>query len=106
MEDTCPLLPSDRHAEHNNTNYSVSSARHQVKRFLASKTGHYSVLALVSLDVTSIFVDLVLQLLTCEGSVPVKDGRKGQEVLGIIGLVFSCLFVIELLASIWVFEWG
>ena len=101
-----PLLPSERAKDiHHPTSSRIGAARHQTKRFLTSKTGHYSVLLLVSLDVTAIFTDLILQLLTCEGRVPEKDGEEVQNVLGIVSLVFSCLFMGELLASIWVFGW-
>ena len=40
---------------------------------------------------------------TCEGRIPAKDGEKAQEVLGILSLVFSCLFMLELIASVWAF---
>ncbi|EMC97565.1 hypothetical protein BAUCODRAFT_50672, partial [Baudoinia panamericana UAMH 10762] len=80
-------------------------ARRETKRYLTSKIGHYSVLALVSVDIGSIFADLILQLLTCEGRIPPRDGEHGQEVLSILSLVFSCLFMVELLASIWAFGW-
>lgn len=61
MLDQQPLLPSDRapHVAHM-TASSVSTARHQTKRFLTSKWGHYSVLALVSVDISAIFADLLL----------------------------------------------
>ncbi|KAK5114948.1 hypothetical protein LTR85_009986 [Meristemomyces frigidus] len=99
-----PLLPSDRLAHtHHFTANTAASARRQTKRYLTSKTGHYSVLALVSVDISAIFADLILQLLTCEGRIPLKDGDKAQEVLGILSLVFSCLFMLELLASMWAF---
>ncbi len=99
-----PLLSSDRPKDGHAT-ASSESTRHLVKRYLTSKTGHYSVLLLVSLDVTAIFTDLILQLLTCEGRVPPKDGQEVQNALGIVSLVFSCLFMAELLASILVFGW-
>ncbi|WPH00925.1 Hypothetical protein R9X50_00375900 [Acrodontium crateriforme] len=102
-----PLLASDRHP--NDTQHELSSTsaavRRQTKRYLTSKTGHYSVLLLVSLDISAIFADFVLQLLTCEGRVPGPDGNKAQSVLGLVSLVFSCLFMLELMASIWAFGW-
>ena len=58
------LLPSDRNAHTHSVLGSFGvSARGQTKRYLTSKTGHYSVLALVSVDITAIFSDLILQLL-------------------------------------------
>ena len=86
-------------------------ARRQLQRFLNSKFGHYSVLALVSLDVSCIFADFLISLYVCEHSCG-DDNRvsKGlldtQKALGIVSLVFSCLFMCELLASIWAFGPG
>ena len=95
-----PLLPSDRPQA---PTALATSARHQAKRFLTSKAGHYYVLILVSLDISGIFADLILQLMTCEGRVPARDGARAQEALGIVSLVFSCLFMLELVASLWAF---
>jgi voltage-gated hydrogen channel 1 len=101
-----PLLPSDRvKSVQHATSSRFAAAREQVKKFLTSKAGHYSVLLLVTLDVACIFTDLILVLETCEKRVPEKDGNEAQSVLGIVSLVFSCLFMLELLASIWVFGW-
>lgn len=83
-------------------------ARNQVQRFLTSKYGHYSVLALVSLDVSCIFADFLISLYVCEhscgnGSHVSKGLLDTQKALGIVSLVFSCLFMVELFASIWAF---
>lgn len=95
-----PLLPSDRlhDIQHRATSFG-GSGRRAVKRYLTSKTGHYSILLLVSLDISAIFADLILQLLTCEGRVPEKDSDEAQSVLGIVSLVFSCLFMVS--PAIW-----
>ena len=45
-------------------------------------------------QISAIFADLILQLLTCEGRVPGKPGHEAQEVLGTVSLVFSCLFMV------------
>jgi hypothetical protein len=77
-------------------------ARRQVQRFQSSKFGHYFILSLVALDVGSIFADLFITLYLCDH----KDAQgwaDTQEVLGSIGLVFSSLFVLELILSIWAF---
>ncbi|KAK4575214.1 hypothetical protein LTR86_001066 [Recurvomyces mirabilis] len=105
MNARTPLLPSDHAHTSPRPQRTLTTARHQTKRFLTSKYGHYAVLVLVSIDVTSIFADLIAQLLTCEGRIPPKDGSTVQEVLGDLGLVFSCLFMLELLASVWAFGW-
>ena len=92
-----PLLPSDRArvgAHPSAASTRVTAARRQVKRYLTSKTGHYSILLLVSLDISCIFADLLLAILTCEGQVRQKDGNTAQTVLGDLSLVFSCLFMV------------
>ena len=96
-EEQWPLLPSDRQHQREPTEVSsyVTDARHQTKRYLTSKIGHYSVLVLVSLDISAIFGDLIMQLFTCEGRIPRDEGSKAQEGLGIVSLVFSCLFMVS-----------
>ncbi|KAF2707077.1 hypothetical protein K504DRAFT_458533 [Pleomassaria siparia CBS 279.74] len=75
--------------------------RRQVTRFLTSKAAHYLVLLLVSLDVACLFADIVINLLTCgHRTKPYDDALTGLEY---VSLVFSCLFVLELIASVWAF---
>ena len=86
----------------------VNPTRHQLLRFLTSKAGHYAVLILVSLDVSCIFADILISLFICEKTCQAGKGagrglEDAQEALGIVSLVFSCLFMAELLASIWAF---
>ncbi|KXL48938.1 hypothetical protein M433DRAFT_400 [Acidomyces richmondensis BFW] len=101
-----PLLPSDRiHYSNRLATSVIAKIRRETKHFLTSKTGHYSVLVLVSVDISSIFADIILQLETCERHVPEKDGDKASSILGIFSLIFSCLFMVELIASIWAFGW-
>lgn len=87
----------------------VNPYRSQVQHFLTSKAGHYAILLLVSLDVSCIFTDILISLFACEqscksGKATGKGMKDAQKALGIVSLVFSCLFVVELLASIWVFN--
>lgn len=91
---------------------SFHAARAATRRFLTSKAGHYAVLALVSLDVGCIFADFLISLYVCEQSCGGKSPggvdtvaalEKTQQVLEIVSLVFSCGFMVELLASIWAF---
>ncbi|KAF2491090.1 hypothetical protein BU16DRAFT_446162, partial [Lophium mytilinum] len=72
-------------------------------RFLTSKAGHYSILLLVSLDVSCIFADFIINIFTCETRGPSSGASTALEALGIISLVFSCLFMVELFASVWAF---
>ncbi|OCK81457.1 hypothetical protein K432DRAFT_442360 [Lepidopterella palustris CBS 459.81] len=81
----------------------IEGSRLWLQRFLTSKAGHYSILLLVSLDVSCIFADFVINLFTCEARSPKSGYNTALEVLGIVSLVFSCLFMVELLASVWAF---
>jgi len=65
------------------------------------------VIILVSLDVAGIFADFLITLHICEHA-----GQKGfnrrawellDEALDNVSLVFSCLFMFELILSIWAF---
>lgn len=120
-----PLLRDDRQAqrdaEHDHIHEHIvwlapsgedsklHTARAETQRALTSKTGHYSILLLVSLDVSIIFSDFLISLYICEHSCGSEDDGANQqldetqEVLGIVSLIFSCLFMAELLASIWAF---
>lgn len=85
-----------------------NSTRRQTRRILSSIYGHYAVLLLVSMDVGCIFADFLISLYICDhycgDGESVGEGLpKAQEALGIVSLVFSCLFMVELLASIWAF---
>ena len=118
-----PLLPSDRALittysndrdiieNHIVTRHGRNSflyrSRHLLQRYLTSKWGHYTVIALVSLDVAGIFADFLISLHICEHKSDKSFDRRGWErtddVLDKVSLVFSCLFMVELLASVWAF---
>ncbi|THX09286.1 hypothetical protein D6D18_01292 [Aureobasidium pullulans] len=95
-----PLL---RESSPERTDSTFSTARRCTRRYLNSKFGHYAILLLVCLDCSCIFGEFVIQILTCEGRVSESKGDVAQEAIGIVGLVFSCLFMLELMASIWAF---
>lgn len=87
---------------------SVQTSRQRTQKLLNSKYGHYFVLILVSVDVLGIFADFLISLYLCEHECcQVKENYRGfhdaQNVLGIVSLVFSCLFMVELMVSIWAF---
>ena len=46
-------------------------------------------------SLSQIYANLMASIrLTCEGRVSEKDGNEASEILGIVGLVFSCLFMV------------
>ncbi|KAG4282133.1 hypothetical protein FPRO04_13421 [Fusarium proliferatum] len=85
--------------------WNVRSTKQKTAQFLSSKAGHYSVLTLVSLDVLSMIADFILNLFKCEQGKKGSDWDLALEILGSVSLVFSCLFVLELIASVWAFGW-
>jgi len=93
------------HARHPFVHLDFNSSREAARHYLSSKTGHYFVLGLVALDVSSIFADFVINLFKCEGQWGDKGWDEALEALGVIGLVFSTLFLLELLVSVWAFGW-
>ncbi|KAH6893543.1 hypothetical protein B0T10DRAFT_482496 [Thelonectria olida] len=89
-----------------NERWTLHNAREKTARFLSSKAGHYSVLVLVSLDVMSMIADFILNLFKCEQGKGGPDWDLALNILSSITLVFSCLFMVELIASVWAFGWS
>lgn len=113
MSDSQPLLAGngdssdyESRSDRNKRYYGIyNAAKGEVKEFLSSRAQHWTVLSLVSLDLLGIFADIIINLYQCDEneSGPVwNDVRWG---LGIAGLVFSCLFMLELVLSVWAFGW-
>lgn len=92
-------------------NTPVLHLRQRLQAFFASKWGHYFVIILVGLDIACIFADFLIQMHvlehTCRG-VPeegfrVKGWERALEVLGTMSLLFSGLFMGELVGSFFAF---
>jgi len=110
-----PLLDEDRTAPNSNGDSHPRATRAKiwyngvrgiVQDFLSSTAQHYTVLGLVSCDLLGIFADIIINLYQCD---EVDTDPKWDDVrngLGIAGLVFSCLFMLELLGSVWAFGWN
>ncbi|KIW13406.1 hypothetical protein PV08_08594 [Exophiala spinifera] len=126
VTDRTPLLPSDRryletlrssrdfiachilkiHGEDS----SIWKLRTSLQRFFSSKWGHYFVIALVTVDISCIFADFIISLHVCEHGgdkdFPFEFWELVNSVLGYVSLVFSCLFMAELLGCIFAFGLG
>ncbi|KAJ3455712.1 hypothetical protein MRS44_017194 [Fusarium solani] len=50
--------------------------------------------------------NFILRLFKCEQGKSGPDWNLALNILGAIGLVFSCLFMIELIVSVWAFGWN
>ncbi|RMD43336.1 hypothetical protein DV735_g1839, partial [Chaetothyriales sp. CBS 134920] len=85
----------------------VERVRRWLRTFLNSKYGHYFVFLLVSLDIASIFAEFLVSQHICEHKHDKGFNRETwehvEQTLGDIGLAFSSLFVVELLASVFAF---
>jgi len=79
--------------------------RLKVKAFLSSTAQHYTVLALVSFDLLGIFADIIINLYQCDEKDTDPKWDDARNALGIAGLVFSCMFMLELILSVWAFGW-
>lgn len=86
--------------------HAYRTCRQSIKTFLSSPAQHYTVLTLVSLDLAGIFADIIINLYQCdEGDFAGPWWQDVRVGLGIAGLVFSCLFMVELIMSVWAFGW-
>ena len=118
-----PLLPSDRFqflslaagkdlighhilTVHGDNSW-IWKTRTALQSFLSSKWGHYAVIGLVSLDVAGIFAGFLISLHICEHSREKGFNRQvwetADEALDVSTLVFSCLFMVELMLSVFAF---
>lgn len=79
----------------------LAHPRNSAQRVLASKQAHYTIIALVVVDVLAVFGELVAELFILEGG----EGETAQwellkDALGLTGNIVSCLFVVELALSL------
>ncbi|KAF7946771.1 hypothetical protein EAE96_009754 [Botrytis aclada] len=102
--------PSYHHVPHpsffRKLSNSYRRSRISAKSFLSSRAQHYTVLLLVACDLISIISDIIINLYQCDNDKEGKTDPIWNEVrdgLGIAGLIFSCLFMVELIASVWAF---
>jgi hypothetical protein len=55
------------------------------------------------ISIIDIYVDFIIRLFKCEKEWGEQGWDEALDALGIVGLIFSTLFLIELLASVWAF---
>ncbi|KAI3394677.1 hypothetical protein diail_2424 [Diaporthe ilicicola] len=78
--------------------------RSRCRELLVSKQKHYLVLALVALDVSCLLADIFITLIDCDSRIKNDAWVPGvRKALEQAGLVFSCLFLAELITSLWAF---
>lgn len=78
--------------------------RERCQALLQSKQKHYLILALVALDVSCLLADIFITLIDCDSRIKNDAWVPAvHEALEDAGLVFSCLFLAELITSLWAF---
>ncbi|KAL7950391.1 hypothetical protein V8C42DRAFT_118465 [Trichoderma barbatum] len=78
--------------------------RRTSQRLLESRTKHFVVMAIVALDVTALLANVFIQLIACEMHQNDEPWvMQLTECLEIAGLVFSSLFLLELVACLFAF---
>ncbi|KAF2642420.1 hypothetical protein P280DRAFT_467776 [Massarina eburnea CBS 473.64] len=78
------------------------SIRQHLRHFFTTQTFHYSVLVLVALDVACMFADIIIDLETCSRGKS-HEVASALEALKYTSLVFSSIFMLELLLSMFAF---
>jgi len=101
-----PPYTTDQHPKLTAQRRAYRLCRSKVKAFLSSSAQHYTVLALVSFDLLGIFADIIINLYQCDEKNTDPKWDYVRNGLGVAGLVFSCMFMLELLLSIWAFGWS
>lgn len=85
----------------------LRSIRHRLRQSLSSRAKHYIVMALVTLDVATLLLNVFTKLIACEmhqlKEPWVKRASRGLEITG---LAISCLFMVELGICIIAFGFG
>ncbi|KAL6866034.1 hypothetical protein ACO1O0_002134 [Amphichorda felina] len=79
----------------------MKGLRARGRRLLSSRSKHYLIMGLVALDVAALLLNVFIQLIACDMGQRkepwVEEASRGLEIAG---LVFSCLFMAELIASL------
>lgn len=80
--------------------------RRSCARALASRRKHFLIMGIVALDVTTLLANIFIQLIACETHQADEPWVETvTTMLEILGLAFSTVFMLELLACIYAFGW-
>lgn len=95
-----PLL----YGNHGSRRAAYARYRRKAQAQLSTKKKHYMIMGLVALDVSGILADIFVALIACDKHEQnekwVDDIRSGLKTAS---LVFSCMFLIELILTVWAF---
>lgn len=98
-----PLLASEEE-DHSVTASRYRRSQQHCQTLLISKQKHYFILGLVALDVGCLLTDILITLIDCDKRIENDAWVPGvRQALEHAGLVFSCLFLAELLLCLWSF---
>ncbi|KAI0386699.1 hypothetical protein F5Y04DRAFT_70281 [Hypomontagnella monticulosa] len=113
MGDNTPLLGQDATYEDQRSlaRKTWASSYHQAQkatvRLMNSRAKHWVVLVLIILDVAGILTDIFIALITCE--IGIEDDawvKPTRNALTIFSLTLSCIFLVELLLSLFADGFG
>jgi len=94
-----PLLPYYQQGQKED-----NETRQKTREFLSSKIKHYIILGMVALDVAGVLADIFITLIACDlGKKDEEWVGRSQGILYLVGLVFSSLFLVELMVTVWAF---
>ncbi|KAI1130070.1 hypothetical protein F5Y10DRAFT_236583 [Nemania abortiva] len=107
MSEDTPLFAG--YANYDDRNESIAQslrsyarrARAQTQRFFSSRAKHRIILGLILLDVAGILTEIFIALITCE--LHRQDEAwvtPTQDALAVFALTMSCIFVVELILSV------
>jgi voltage-gated hydrogen channel 1 len=102
---TEPLLGPSHHPPRRSFREVHAHYQQRTRSFLSSHAQHYTVLLFVALDLLGIFADIIINLYQCDFPSSSPTWLSVRDGLGLAGLVFSCIFMLELLLNIWAFGW-
>ncbi|KAI1762151.1 hypothetical protein GGR53DRAFT_432614 [Hypoxylon sp. FL1150] len=118
MSDNTPLLEQDADSvSHDNQQQGSSDdctwrssydrAQKATSRFMNSRAKHWLILVLIILDIAGILSDIFIALITCEIGVENDEWvAPTRNALTIFSLSLSCVFLVELLMSVFADGWG
>lgn len=105
--ETSPLLePGDAQGQNSSVPLKTKWAGYQEtsRGYLESKQKHYVILALVTLDVAAVLTEILVSLVTCDmGTENEPWVDEVKEATRLCSLVFGCLFLVELILTVWAF---
>jgi len=99
-----PLLVSEDSRDAPTIRSQSDHGRGRIRRILESPNKHYAILGLIGLDVAALLANIFIELIACDmGEEDEPWVVHMNKALTLTGLVFSSLFLAELLLCVYAF---